>query len=1471
MSRKRKNFHYHYAEQYETREMRHARSRDRRRFAVPPLALVFSIVLLAVFGLVSTTFSVYVTTSFDDPEMPAQGGLVVNVKNNASSDHPESTGIVRNNGEDLADSGADGNVTNQTVYYTPYHGNDGTGWIKDNVTTGAHYLYGDGYWQSANGSDTGRTQGGQRVYSVTVQEKYGGMDQLYFRRSNLADSGNNEQHAINGWSVTTNWSGKYYNGSSWVTYTADTYKVYNNGSALATLSFNSSTKKYTGSATLSAGTTYILNLYDGANYWANGGAGTLTATGSDTMYRYGSGGSGDGFSITPTVTGTYSFEWVLSAAGNREDTGTFKVTFPTTYTVTFNANGHGTAPASQTVVSGGKATEPTAPTASGYTFGGWYKESSCTNKWNFTSDTVTSNKTLYAKWTANQYCTMSVDASKSLTLGTATAVSFTTTNHSTGSVKITSGNSTYVQVCATQNGTYGTTATISNVSGSGTFYVKGLQPISTPVNLVVACNAGHSNAVSATCAVTVNTPTVTFDSLSVEELRSGTLSITGRTPAPTSYSWSVDSAYSSLISLSNQTATSVKVTAAAYSQATAKVKYTATYSTGYSKTFEATVSLTESTLSLRGSFDNWSEAGQKMTYDAAANTSYGTYTNRGSNLYSCTLTLAGGQTYSFGFNVGGTFYKKSTTITSDRSDCKIEVSNNNGLEFNTTDNDCQITTGAGGSYTFYFNPSNHRLWISEYPGLEYYLVGFGDWDEDEDTVMTKVSSTQYTFTKNFAAGTTYTYNTNNGFKIACNDGSWFGYNSTVTRTNTSVTMSTSANNAGLTTSYSGDYTFSFNPSTGALTVTYPTRSITVNAKLNTSDTILGSISNTSTSSDFFTITDNYDDTFTIAPKSHTQYQFTKWRDNNSTTGSRTITVSSPTAVTYDTNWNYKSYTITYNTNGGTLDSSCYDTVTTANSVYKSSYTYGTAKTLPTASQIHNSTAGYTFAGWYTNESLTAGPVTSISVGSTGEKTYYAKWEMEIEFRDNIRSATNDENLIETQTVQVGGHGQNPTLTSANAVLNALGFTFSTYSYDPTTTTFDAAWVALNRSNIIYVNYVPASRDFSVTITPSANVTVDTSGTYDHYTIPFGATIAAHAEVSVPSGYDEDIYIKWIATVNGVDYDLAYYGDYTDDDPPTYYDDENRKYVFERADIVTLLTKISPQGTYMLKAKAYYDTGSGTTVESAYTSHTITYQIDSPMSGVTKSPDQKIYSVGSEPDVIASITTHSSISQTYIDLLTDYYKVAALAYDKANSTTDKYDEIDGYEELEIEGNATPFTATFDGVSTGVNYYKFRLKRLEDIDDSTSDLVNDSVSTSSRTVVGTAQGAGTRPIYVANNSGSTFSGKRVMLFYATDRGTLGYATATAFNHGAVINSNSADNEVYRFDIPGYVESVSIGVFDSSKEYVLPEYSGSTLNYAETNFYTWSNWKPIESSTQKLNITGITANGQIADANITVGKLS
>ncbi len=75
------------------------------------------------------------------------------------------------------------------------------------------------------------------------------------------------------------------------------------------------------------------------------------------------------------------------------------------YEVTFNANGHGTAPTAQNVEENTNATEPNpAPSATGYTFIGWYTDQACSDDKKFDFNTpITSDITLYAKWTINQY------------------------------------------------------------------------------------------------------------------------------------------------------------------------------------------------------------------------------------------------------------------------------------------------------------------------------------------------------------------------------------------------------------------------------------------------------------------------------------------------------------------------------------------------------------------------------------------------------------------------------------------------------------------------------------------------------------------------------------------------------------------------------------------------------------------------------------------------------------------------------------------------------------------------------------------------------------------------------------------------------------------------------------------------------------------------------------------------------------
>ena len=69
-----------------------------------------------------------------------------------------------------------------------------------------------------------------------------------------------------------------------------------------------------------------------------------------------------------------------------------------TWTVTFDSNGHGTAPAMQTVEEGENAVKPADPTAEGYSFQGWCTTAECTEEFQFDTTPITGNTTVYAKW-----------------------------------------------------------------------------------------------------------------------------------------------------------------------------------------------------------------------------------------------------------------------------------------------------------------------------------------------------------------------------------------------------------------------------------------------------------------------------------------------------------------------------------------------------------------------------------------------------------------------------------------------------------------------------------------------------------------------------------------------------------------------------------------------------------------------------------------------------------------------------------------------------------------------------------------------------------------------------------------------------------------------------------------------------------------------------------------------------------------
>lgn len=113
------------------------------------------------------------------------------------------------------------------------------------------------------------------------------------------------------------------------------------------------------------------------------GGGAPNAAGTDVVAPRANSGGGGG--AVPTAgsdgaSGIAIFRWTAA-----------------TVTLTFAANGHGTAPAPQAIVAGNPATKPADPTATGYQFDGWYTDASLTTLADFSAG-VTASTTYYAKW-----------------------------------------------------------------------------------------------------------------------------------------------------------------------------------------------------------------------------------------------------------------------------------------------------------------------------------------------------------------------------------------------------------------------------------------------------------------------------------------------------------------------------------------------------------------------------------------------------------------------------------------------------------------------------------------------------------------------------------------------------------------------------------------------------------------------------------------------------------------------------------------------------------------------------------------------------------------------------------------------------------------------------------------------------------------------------------------------------------------
>ena len=175
-------------------------------------------------------------------------------------------------------------------------------------------------------------------------------------------------------------------------------------------------------------------------------------------------------------------------------------------------------------------------------------------------------------------------------------------------------------------------------------------------------------------------------------------------------------------------------------------------------------------------------------------------------------------------------------------------------------------------------------------------------------------------------------------------------------------------------------------------------------------------------------------------------------------------------------WTAPTYTVTLHANGGTI-----------NNGNVTSYTYGVGATLPTADDM--TYTGYTFKGWYDNENLTGSPVTAIGDTETGNKEYWAKWEIN-QYTITVKPENGKADITITQD-----YG---TPITAPADPTREGYTFIGWDREIPTTmpaeniTVTAQW-EINRYTITFdtaggSEIAPITQDYGTNITSPADPT-----------------------------------------------------------------------------------------------------------------------------------------------------------------------------------------------------------------------------------------------------------------------------------------------------------------------------------------------------------------------------------------------
>ena len=268
---------------------------------------------------------------------------------------------------------------------------------------------------------------------------------------------------------------------------------------------------------------------------------------------------------------------------------------------------------------------------------------------------------------------------------------------------------------------------------------------------------------------------------------------------------------------------------------------------------------------------------------------------------------------------------------------------------------------------------------------------------------------------------------------------------------------------------------------------------------------------------------------------YTGYTFKGWYDNENLTGSPVTAISDTETGNkeYWAKWEANAYTVTLNTNGGTI-----------NSGNVTGYTYGVGATLPAADDM--TYTGHTFKGWYDNESLTGSPVTAIGGTEMGNKEYWAKWEIN-QYTITVKPENGKADITITQ--DYGTPITAPTLTREGYQFNGWDKTFPT-TMPAENMTITAKW-KVNQYTITFdtaggSEIAPITQDYGTAIAAPADPTRE-GYTFIGWDKAIPTTMPAEnmiitakwRDIAVPTGEIKIAENGWKSFFNTITFDLFF--------------------------------------------------------------------------------------------------------------------------------------------------------------------------------------------------------------------------------------------------------------------------------------------------------------------------------------------